>query len=136
MAAPSADEMRLARKARLVAIVMVATIVAWMLAQLIGGAAGLPTRYAFLFDFAALAAFVWALAVTWQIWRARRDAAGHPALRPIGNAGQPDTAARLGGLRRHAMLSDDDRIFTNLYGMRDRSLAGASRAAPGTAPRT
>ena len=30
-------------------------------------------RYVFLFDLAALAAFVWALVVTYQIWRQRRD---------------------------------------------------------------
>jgi hypothetical protein len=34
------------------------------------------------------------------------------------------------------MLQDKDRIFTNLYGMHDRTLAGARRAAIGTAPRT
>ncbi len=64
----------LARKSRLVAIVLVATILAWMGAQLLGGVAGLPTRFVFLFDFAALAAFVWALVVTYQIWRARQAA--------------------------------------------------------------
>ena len=37
---------------------------------------GLSPRYAFLFDFAAIAALIWALVVTYQIWRARRDNRG------------------------------------------------------------
>ena len=41
-------------------------------AQVVGGEMGWDTRFAFLFDFAALAAFFWALVVTYQIWRARR----------------------------------------------------------------
>jgi uncharacterized membrane protein len=41
----------------------------WMGAQWVGGQVGLEARYAFLFDLAALAAFFWALVVTYQIWR-------------------------------------------------------------------
>ncbi|MFE3837704.1 DUF5337 domain-containing protein [Pseudogemmobacter sonorensis] len=59
-------------KARLVALVIAGTMVLWMVAQWLGGRIGLDVRYVFLFDLAALAAFIWALAVTWQIWRARR----------------------------------------------------------------
>ena len=33
------------------------------------------------------------------------------------------------------MLADKDRIFTNLYGLHDWRLAGARRAAIGTAPK-
>ena len=44
----------------------------WMGAQWVGGKIGLEARYAFLFDFAALAAFFWALVVTYQIWRKRQ----------------------------------------------------------------
>ncbi len=61
----------LARKARLVAFVIAGTMLVWLGAQWIGGRIGLEARYAFLFDFAALAAFFWALVVTYQIWRAR-----------------------------------------------------------------
>ena len=32
----------------------------------------LQERFVFLFDLAAIAAFVWALVVTYQIWRGRR----------------------------------------------------------------
>ena len=62
----------LARQARLVSVVIAATMILWMLAQVIGGQIGLPERYVFLFDLFALAGFTWALVVTWQIWRKRR----------------------------------------------------------------
>lgn len=65
-------ERRLARKARLVAFVIAGTMLLWMGAQWFGGQIGLETRFVFLFDFAALAAFFWALVVTYQIWRARQ----------------------------------------------------------------
>ena len=69
-------EMAQARKARMVGIVIAATMVLWMGVQFMGGKLGLPSRYAFLFDFAAIAALIWALVVTLQIWRARRDDKG------------------------------------------------------------
>ena len=48
----------------------------WMGAQVIGPQLGMPGRYAFLFDFMAIGALVWALVVASQIWRARRDDKG------------------------------------------------------------
>lgn len=66
-----ADDQR-ARQARLVAIVLAVTMVLWMGAQFLGGQIGLEARYAFLIDLAAIAGFVWALVVTYQIWRGRR----------------------------------------------------------------
>jgi hypothetical protein len=65
----------LARRARVVAVVIAMTMVVWLSAQWLGGALGLPGRYAFLFDFAAIASLIWALAVTMQIQRRRREAA-------------------------------------------------------------
>jgi hypothetical protein len=62
-----------ARQARVVAVVIAVTMVLWMFAQWIGGEMGLEARYAFLFDFLALAGFLWAMIVTFQIWRKRRD---------------------------------------------------------------
>ena len=59
-------------QARLVAFVLAGTMILWMGAQWLGGAMGWQARYVFLFDFAALAAFVWALVVTYQIWRRRQ----------------------------------------------------------------
>jgi hypothetical protein len=68
---PARDE-RLARQARLVAFVIATTMVVWMAAQWVGGEMGWETRFVFLFDFAALGAFVWAMIVTWRIWRQRQ----------------------------------------------------------------
>lgn len=67
------SERHLARQARLAALVIAATMLLWMGAQWLGGKMGWETRFAFLFDFAALAAFVWAMVVTYRVWRARRD---------------------------------------------------------------
>ncbi len=66
-------ERGLARQARVVSVVIALTMILWMAAQWIGGSYGLPNRYVFLFDLLALAGFLWALIVTWQIWRKRRD---------------------------------------------------------------
>lgn len=71
MAGP--QDRHLAGQARRVAIIIAATMVLWMGAQLLVGALGWPPRFVFLFDLAALAAFVWALVVTTRIWRARRS---------------------------------------------------------------
>ena len=64
---------RLARQARVASIVIAATMVLWMSAQWAGGKFGLETRWVFLFDLAALAGLAWALIVTWNVWRNRRD---------------------------------------------------------------
>ena len=69
---PDPADLERARQVRLVAVVLVATMVLWMGAQWLGGKLGLETRYVFLFDLLAIAAFVWAMVVTYQIWRMRR----------------------------------------------------------------
>ena len=69
---PDPADLQRARQARLVGIVLAVTIVLWMGAQWLGGQLGLEVRYVFLFDLLAIAAFVWALVVTYQIWRGRR----------------------------------------------------------------
>ena len=61
-----------AAQMRRVAFVLAGTIILWMGAQWLGGAMGWQTRFVFLFDFAALAAFIRALVVTYQIWRGRQ----------------------------------------------------------------
>ena len=63
----------LLQKARIASIVILVTMVLWMGASWIGGTVGLPTRYAFLFDLAALAALFWALVVLFQVWRKRQN---------------------------------------------------------------
>jgi len=67
------QDRNLAAQARLAALVMAGTMVAWMGGQWLGGRMGWPVRLAFLLDFAALAAFFWALVVTWRVWRRRQD---------------------------------------------------------------
>ena len=70
---PEDRQKRLARKSRMVSVVIAGTMVLWLAANLVGPRLGLPGRYAVLFDLLAIAGFVWALAVIWQIWRARRQ---------------------------------------------------------------
>ncbi len=60
------------RLARQISIVIAATMILWMAAQWIGGSIGLRSEYVFLFDLFALAGFLWALIVTWQLWRRTR----------------------------------------------------------------
>lgn len=67
------QERALARQGRVVAIVIAAVTVLWMGAQWLGGEMGWDTRYVFLFDLLALAGFLWAMIVTYQIWRKRRN---------------------------------------------------------------
>lgn len=66
------EDAHLARQARLAAIVIAATGIVWVLGNYLGGKMGIDARYAFLLDFAALAAFVWALVVTWRVFRRRQ----------------------------------------------------------------
>ena len=61
-----------AAKMRLVGSVIALTALVWLGAQWLGGKMGWEARYVFLFDFAAIAALVWALVVTFQIWRESR----------------------------------------------------------------
>ncbi len=69
---PGPDDRKRAAQARLVAFVIAGTMILWMGAQWLGGRLGWEARYVFLFDFAALAAFLWAIIVTYQIWRGRQ----------------------------------------------------------------
>ncbi|MDX5382146.1 MAG: DUF5337 domain-containing protein [Rhodobacterales bacterium] len=66
----------LARKGRTVAIVIAGTGVFWILANLVGGQFGLTNRTRALLDLMALAGFVWALWMIYQIWRLRQDDKG------------------------------------------------------------
>ncbi len=72
MAEDPGTDRTLARQARVVSLVIAGTMILWMAAQWLGGKLGLPERYVFLFDLFALAGFLWALIVTWQIWRRGR----------------------------------------------------------------
>ncbi|WP_439109974.1 DUF5337 domain-containing protein [Lentibacter sp.] len=65
-----------ARAGRVVSLVIVFAVLLWLAAQWLGPQLGLAGRYALLIDFAAIGALVWALIVTLQLWRARRDNEG------------------------------------------------------------
>ncbi|MFN4057152.1 MAG: DUF5337 domain-containing protein [Roseinatronobacter sp.] len=69
MTRPNPKDLALSHQARQVALVLCVTIVAWVVLQMIGREYGWQARFAFLIDFAALAAFVWAMIVTFRIWR-------------------------------------------------------------------
>jgi Family of unknown function (DUF5337) len=66
------DGTRLAAQTRLVAYVLAGTMGLWMGGQWLGGQMGWDTRYVFLFDLAAIAGFVFAMIVTYRIWRQSR----------------------------------------------------------------
>lgn len=68
----TAKDQRFVRQIRRAAIVMAATMVIWMGAQFLGGQMGWPARFVFLFDLAAIAALVWALVVTYWVWKERK----------------------------------------------------------------
>ncbi|WRH64666.1 MAG: DUF5337 domain-containing protein [Fuscovulum sp.] len=72
MREPTPQEKEIARQTRQVAFVLAGTMILWMGASFLGGRLGWETRFAFLFDLAAMAAFIWALVVTYRIWRKRQ----------------------------------------------------------------
>ncbi|WP_095589920.1 DUF5337 domain-containing protein [Actibacterium ureilyticum] len=62
----------IARQGRLVAVVIMAGGLIAIIAPWLTNILGLPIRFEMLFYLIALAAFVWALAVSYQIWRKSR----------------------------------------------------------------
>lgn len=65
-----------ARKGRQAALMIAGTGVFWILSTFIGGWWGLSNRTLALFDLVALAGFVWAFWMIFQIWRARQNNQG------------------------------------------------------------
>lgn len=66
----------LARKGRITSLVIAGTAVFWIVASFVGGELGLPIRTRALFDLIALAGFVYAIVMIFQIWRARQNSKG------------------------------------------------------------
>lgn len=66
---PAAD---LAGQGRLVAVVIAAAAVLWIAGTWLVERQGWDPSYLLLLDLAAIAAFVWALIVTWGLWRRQR----------------------------------------------------------------
>ena len=73
---PLAADRQLAVQGQLAAIVIAVAMLLWIGVQWLGGKFGWDPRYAFLADLAAMAAFIWAMVVTFRIWRARRKNQG------------------------------------------------------------
>lgn len=71
MRRPDDDDQARGAQARLAAMVMAGTMLLWMGVQWLGGQMGWEARFVFLFDLIALAAFGWALLITWRLWRQR-----------------------------------------------------------------
>ncbi|MGI9367514.1 MAG: DUF5337 domain-containing protein [Ruegeria sp.] len=70
-------ELAIARKGRHIGVVIAVTMLLWLAVTLfIGPALELPGRFALLFDFAALAGFVYAVINILQLWRMRQDSQG------------------------------------------------------------
>ncbi len=65
------DGHALARQGRQVALVVAAVMLVWIGAQWLGPALDLWPGYVFLFDILALAAFAWAILISYRIWRKR-----------------------------------------------------------------
>lgn len=65
---------RQAGEGRMVALVIALAAIVWVAVQWLAGRNGWNVRYVFLADLAAGAAFIWALVVTWRIWRRQRRA--------------------------------------------------------------
>lgn len=61
---------------RRAALVIAGVGVFWIAATAIGSWLGLDNRTRALFDLIALAGFIWALWLTYQLWRARRNDEG------------------------------------------------------------
>lgn len=61
------------KQTKLASIVMLASVAVLMGGSWIGGQLGLPVRYAFLFDFIALAGFAFAMIVLFRVWRSRQQ---------------------------------------------------------------
>lgn len=74
MAHPTEQDRSDAREGRIVALVIAATVLLWLGAQWLGGRMGWDASYVFLADLAAIAAFIWALVVTWRIWQRQKSA--------------------------------------------------------------
>lgn len=62
----------MARKQRMAALLIAGSGAFWILAELIGEQMGWSTRMRALPTMIAGAGFVWAMAIVWQIWRARQ----------------------------------------------------------------
>ncbi len=69
-------DLNMARKGRQAALMIAGTAVFYILTTLIGGWMGLSNRTMLLFNLVALAGFIWAFWMIFQIWRMRQNNQG------------------------------------------------------------
>ena len=62
------------KKSRTASLVIAGAMLIWLGMQWAAVQLDISSRYMLLLDLAVMAAMVWSLVVTFQIWRARRDA--------------------------------------------------------------
>ena len=63
-----------AKKGRTAGLVIAGSMLVWLGMQWAAMELNMSSRYMLLLDLAVMAAMVWSLVVTFQIWRTRRDA--------------------------------------------------------------
>ena len=63
-----------AKKGRIASLVIAGAMLIWIGMQWAAVQLDISSRYMLLLDLAVMAAMIWSLIVTFQIWRARRDA--------------------------------------------------------------
>lgn len=73
MTGPSDHDLAIARRSRMVALVIVGTTLLWAAAQFAGARLDVAVRWMVLVDLMALAALTWAMIVAVGIWKMRRD---------------------------------------------------------------
>ena len=71
---PTQDGYIQAKKGRTVSLVIAGSILLWLGMQWVAVELNISSRHMLLLDLAVMAAMVWSLLVTFQIWRTRRDA--------------------------------------------------------------
>lgn len=72
----NARDTAMARKGRKAALVIAGTAVFWIIATIVGAQLELSQRTRALLDLIALAGFILALVMVFQIWRARQNKEG------------------------------------------------------------
>jgi hypothetical protein len=63
-----------AKKGRKAGLIIAGSMLVWLGMQWAAVELNMSSRYMLLLDLAVMAAMVWSLVVTFQIWRTRRDA--------------------------------------------------------------
>ena len=71
---PTQDGYIQTKKGRTVSLVIAGSILLWLGMQWVAVELNISSRYMLLLDLAVMAAMVWSLLVTFQIWQTRRDA--------------------------------------------------------------